>query len=91
MIASEYGWGDDMILDLTMPRLRQVQDMILARRDDERQFVLRLEEVKLQAIVGAVHAAAGNKRGAAAAQKIRLARREESMPDFDEAMRLFNG
>ena len=78
-----------MILDLTMPRMRQVQEMILARQDDERQFLLTVEEVKLQAIVGAVHAAAGNRKGASAAQKIRLARRDQEIADYDTVMRMF--
>jgi hypothetical protein len=89
LIASEYGWSDDVILDTTMPRLRQIQEMILARQDDERQFLLKLEEVKLQVLAGAVHGAAGNKRGVKAASKIKLARRDREIADYDKVARLF--
>lgn len=81
-----------MVLDLTLPRLRQVQSVILERRYDEWQRRLRLEETKLQSLVGAVHAAAGNKRGAKAAGKIRLTRHDENdLPSTDQVKQLFGG
>lgn len=72
-----------------MGRTRQIQELILARQDEERQFLLKLEEVKLQAIVGSIHAAAGNRRGVKAAAKIRLARVEKDIAQYDSVAQLF--
>lgn len=36
LLSSEYGWTDDQILDLTMPRLRQVRDVIIERQREQR-------------------------------------------------------
>jgi len=75
-----------------MQRLRQIHRMIAARLDDDRQFLLKLEEVKLQTLAGSIHAAAGNKKGAAAAAKIRLARKKaDDLPSFDKVSKLFGG
>lgn len=63
-----------------MSRIRQVRDVIWERQKDERRQRLRVEEMKVQAIIGAVHAAAGNKRGVAGARRFRLLPRESVTP-----------
>jgi hypothetical protein len=55
-----------------MERIRQVREVIWNRQSVERKQRLRVEEMKVQAITAAVHAAAGNGRGAKAAMKFRL-------------------
>jgi hypothetical protein len=87
LISSEYGWTDDQILDLTLTRIRQVREVILTRQGETREQDLTVEERKLQALVGAIHAAAGNKKGAAAAQEIRLFERSDGQKPQREVPR----
>lgn len=77
LIASEYGWTDDQILDLTLARVRQIREVILARRDAEFRRNVTLEEVKVRHLVSATFAAANNKKGAAAGAAIELFQRDE--------------
>jgi hypothetical protein len=63
--------------------------MILLRQDDDRQFLLKLEEIKLQTLAGAIHAAAGNRKGMKSVNKIRLARRKRELPAYDDVVKLF--
>lgn len=72
LIASEYGWTDDQILDLTLPRMRQIREVILARRDAEFRKTVMVEEIKVRHLVSATFAAANNKKGAAAGAAIEL-------------------
>lgn len=55
-----------------MERMRHVRSTIWRRRYEDRQAELRIEEIKLQILASAIHAAAGNKAGVKGAQHIRL-------------------
>jgi hypothetical protein len=70
LIASEYGWTDEQILDLTLGRMRQIREVILMRRDADYRRTVRLEEMKVRNIVAATFAAAGNRKGARGAEGI---------------------
>jgi hypothetical protein len=51
---------------------------------------LRLEQTKLRVLAGAIHAAAGNKKGAKSAQRIRLVPREKpNVQQLSRAQRTF--
>lgn len=69
MISSEYGWTDGQILDLTLARLRQIRDVIQKKHQELLKERLTYKEIEVRALLGAIHSAAGNKKGAAASQK----------------------
>jgi hypothetical protein len=72
-----------------MIRFRQVREIIFERRNEQDHRHLKLEEVKLQTLASAIHSAAGNRRGAAAASRIRLTKRDkDELPDTNEVQRL---
>lgn len=98
LISSEYGWTDDQILDLTVSRLRLVQDVILMRKGEE--FVERasLAEAHAVAIVGAMPALAQSPRSGRSIQKyikkIRLferTKKKKELPSYESVKRLFGG
>lgn len=78
LISAEYGWTDEQILDLTLARMRQIREVIGIRQSVDLRSRVRLEEAKVQQLVAATHAAAGNKKGAKAASAIRF------LPDTEE-------
>lgn len=80
LISAEYGWTDDQILDLTLPRMRQIREVILIRDDSKWRREVSLEETKVRHIVGATHAAAGNVKGARAATEIAFIEPEGGRP-----------
>lgn len=95
LIASQYGWTDDQILDLTMERVAQVRDVIRERMAEEKRQDLQVRETELRILAGHVHAAAGNKKGMKSADKIRLqpaddhAEQDQRMIPFEQAKRWF--
>lgn len=79
-------------MNLTLGRFRQIKEVLLERRSEEQATRLRVEEVKLQYLVGAIHAAAGNKRGVDAAQSIRLVAprgKKAELPSTSDMNRMF--
>lgn len=73
-----------------------MQSVIAERREEERQEDLRVRELELQYICGAVAAAAGHKDGVKHAQAIRLFDRPkdadpENLPSYDKVMGMFGG
>lgn len=48
LIANAYGWTDDQILDLTLPRLRLAVAAISKRSNADREFQIRLAEMVTQ-------------------------------------------
>lgn len=95
LISSEYGWTDDQILDLTMSRMRMVQEVILMRRNEELFLMGQLAEAHAVAIVGAMPSLAHDPRSGRSIQKyvkkIRLVQRPKQLPSFESVKRLFGG
>jgi hypothetical protein len=70
--------------------MRQIRDVIWERQYEEEQHRLAVEETKLQYLVGAVHAAAGNKDGVKMSRRIRLrAGKAKPMSRADQVRRMF--
>lgn len=63
LLASEYGWTDDYILDRTLGRIRLAVDAIATRFKSDRQRELLLAELTVKGIVGALPAI-GSTKGA---------------------------
>ena len=78
LIASEYGYTDDYMLDLTLRRMRQMREVILIRKAAEWRKRVNLEELKSRVVTSAVHGAAGNKKGAKQAFDLKF------IPDEDD-------
>lgn len=94
LIASEYGWTDEQILDLTLARMRQIREVVLRRRDAEFRKTVRLEEIKVRHLVSATFAAARNKKGAQQAASIEFMERDETekkrtVPTIRQISRMF--
>lgn len=60
-----------------MERIRQVRDVIWTRQKEERKADLVVKEIMVRYLAGTTQSAAGNTRGAKAAQKFRLVPREK--------------
>lgn len=80
LIAAEYGWTHDTILDMPLCTFRQTRDVIFERRSEERRERLRDKEVELRVLASRIAASAGDKDGVAAAQAITLLSRPEDAP-----------
>lgn len=92
LVLSQYaGYTDESLLNVSLERLHQMRELILERQQNEMLSKLMLEEVKLQAICGSIHAAAGNKAGAKEASRIQLFERERvvTVPDESRVARMF--
>lgn len=59
-----------------MDRVRQIREVILVRKREERRSRLRTEETIVRYLAGSIHAAAGNARGVKGVQKFTLLLRE---------------
>ncbi|AMM44295.1 tail assembly chaperone [Arthrobacter phage Kitkat] len=91
LISSEYGWTDGQILDeLSLARVRQIRDVIHVRRQEILERDLMYKEIEVRAITGAIHSAAGNKRGAAAAQKFSF-HKKKAVATEDKLVSMFGG
>ncbi len=73
---------------MTLPRIRQVREVILVRRSENRRERLREVENVTRYLAGSIHAAAGNKRGVAAASKFRLMPREVKVASTERMERM---
>lgn len=97
LIASQYGWTDEEILDLTMARMRQVREVIWERQAEDRRNDLTVREIELRTLAGYIAGAAGDKQGVKNAAKIRLVPPDPAAPrqirpiPFERAQRLFGG
>lgn len=96
LIAGEYGWTDEQILNLTLGRMRQIREIIWERTDQDRRRELRVREVELQTLASYIAGAGGNKEGVKSAQRIRLVPPEPGekvvkMIPYEKARRLFGG
>jgi hypothetical protein len=95
LISAEYGWSDDQILDLTLARMRMIQDVILMRRQDDFLQWGRLAESHAVGIVGAMPALAHHPRSGRSIQKyvkkLRLVQRPKKLPSYDRVKKLFGG
>lgn len=95
LIASEYGWDDDRILDLTMQRTAQIREVIWERQEEDRRRDLTVREVELKTLASYIAASAGNEAGMKSAQQITLLAPEEgeekqlNMIPFADAQRWF--
>ena len=72
LISSQYGWTDAQILDLTLARLLQVRDVLLARLAEDWKRQVMLVERQTQYLVGASFGAAGDKKAGKKAEKVRF-------------------
>lgn len=72
LIAAEYGWTDDQILDLTMQRMAQIRSVIWERQDEEHRKMLSVKEVELRTLASYIAASAGNEKGVKSAAQITL-------------------
>lgn len=73
LLASEYGWTDDYILDRTWAANRQSRIAILERLSEDHKNRLRSREIELQVMCSLL---APSKEQAKAAQAIRLFNRD---------------
>jgi hypothetical protein len=74
-----------------MTRIRQITEVISTREQEARKDRLRYKEIEVQAVVSAIHAAAGNRRGAAQAQKFRFHKAQPAAISTATAARMFPG
>jgi hypothetical protein len=74
-----------------MTRIRQITEVISTRQQEDRKARLQYKEIEVQAVVSAIHAAAGNRKGAAAAQKFRFHKPAPAVISTGTAARLFPG
>lgn len=84
MISAAYGWTDDQILDLTPVRLHRIARAIQLREEAEFRRTARLQSSATRAVVAAVHASVGNKKGVASAEKVELLAPEDTVGDLAE-------
>lgn len=97
LIAEQYGWTDDQILDLTMQRMSQIRSVIWERQKEDRNKELSVREYELQTLAAYVAASAGNKKGLDNVSKISLvpSEVEKKKPlkyvPFNQAKRWFPG
>lgn len=89
LLASEYGWTDDQILDLTMKRMRQCREVCVERRGEDWKRELRTREAEVQQITGFVAGAAGWKAGVKDAQRFQLYVRTRKLPSYERVLKLF--
>lgn len=74
-----------------MARIRQIRDVILVRQKEELDRSLSYKEIEVQSLMGAIHSAAGNRAGAAQAQKFRFHKEPPAVVSTAKAARLFPG
>jgi hypothetical protein len=74
-----------------MTRIRQITEVISTRQQEDRERSLRYKEIEVQAVVSAIHSAAGNRRGAAQAQKFRFHKPKPATISTATAARMFPG
>lgn len=98
LLSAEYGWTDQQILDLTLPRIQQARDVILARRDRDYVDQASLFEATTRQIAATVaEYAMGSKKGAGAkvAKDIQFVKRQpqqqrrRAAPSVSSAMSVF--
>ena len=94
LIAAEYGWTDDQILDLTYGRLKQVTDVVQERRDEEWRREMHARENATAWVVGALYGAAGSDLGAKMAASVRLIaetpeEKQANLPSTEKVMAMF--
>lgn len=85
LLASQYGWTDEEILDLTMSRMRQAREIIWEREAEERRRDLTVRETELRTLTSFIAGAAGWKAGQKSAAKIRLLPSEKPKGVVDSA------
>ena len=67
LLSAEYGWSDQHILDLSLPRIMQAREVILARRKRDYADQARLFEATTRQVAGTVaEYAMGSKKGTGA-------------------------
>jgi len=98
LIASEYGWTDDQILDLTPARLRLVSEAVGRRLFRESGHRAMLSELHAKAIVNGLAGLAQSKKGSKGIQKyaksLRFWTRDdevEELPSTASIKRMFPG
>jgi len=62
-VASEYGWTDDEMLDVTLSRMRIAVKLITQRKREEAEFALLIAEIHAKSIVSALSGLAQTKKG----------------------------
>lgn len=91
LIAQNYGWTDDQILDLTLSRMRQIRDVIWERQGEERRLMLRDKEVELQILASFTAQTDKAQRLAARISLVKPPKSEPSMPSTERVLGLFGG
>jgi len=95
LIQSEYGWSDDQILDLTLPRLRMVVEVIDSRLREERRTDLMKLELQTKAILAGLGVAAQSKGQLSYLRKLIsklsfVPDREEELPSMEAVEAMFS-
>lgn len=94
LLASEYGWSDDQILDLTLGRMRQVREVIWERLAEDRRRALKDKEAEVKTLASFM---AQSREALAAAKAIRMVEDDEDETPqirpipYDQARRMFGG
>lgn len=72
-----------------MTRIRQIRDVVATRQQEDRERSLTYKEIEVRTITGAIHSAAGNKRGAKAASQFRFHKAKAQEITTAQASRMF--
>ncbi len=96
LIASEYGWTDDQILDLTPARVRLCSEAIARRLFTESGHRAMLQELHAKAIIVGLAGLAQSKKGSKGIQKyaksLQFWKRDdevEELPTTESIKRMF--
>lgn len=93
LLASEYGWTDETVLDLTLGRLRQCREIVFERQAEERRRDLSVREVELRILAQFM---AQSPEAAKDAQRIELLDRpkdltaEPATGSYEKALGMFS-
>lgn len=98
LISKEYGWTDEVILDLTIGRLRQIEDVIGERHRERELSRLYTREAELRIIAECIAAGSGSAENMSAARSIQLFPRPDEvtsgdrpLPSFESVKGMFGG
>jgi hypothetical protein len=72
-----------------MARINQIRDVIVVRQQEDRKRDLTYKEIEVQALLGAIHGAAGNAAGVKAAATFRFHREEPEIPSSRKVAQFF--
>lgn len=96
VVATEYGWTDAQILDLTLGRLKVTLRVIADRKQEEQKTRLRLAENHARAIIGAMPGLAWSRKAGNSIRRVAESlnflpgeKREKPLPTVEDVKGLF--